>query len=127
MDFRLTQDIFNWLEKQGIVGDCDTVAVAGASKQLANPDEEKYRDFLLKQIETSYKLHNMRNLILLHHTDCGAYGGKEAFASQEEEIEEHILDMSKSAEILKQKFPDLEVMKVLIKMEEGNKFEIIGG
>ena len=38
MDFRLTRDVYAWLEEKQLVNDCDMISVAGATKDLVeNP------------------------------------------------------------------------------------------
>ncbi|MBU1180137.1 hypothetical protein KJ885_04290 [Patescibacteria group bacterium] len=118
MDFRLHEDIKNWMQNQGILGDTDLVSVAGAGKDIINPEWPLYREYVLRQVQLSIKLHDMKRVILMHHTDCGAYGGKSAFGgSPEKEEQKHIADMQGAAALLKQKWPDLQVSLVLAKME----------
>jgi len=123
MDFRLMKDIRCWLQSKGLVGDTDEVSVAGATKDLVAPDWPSSREVILKQIRFSYDLHNMRRVILMHHTDCGAYGGHKAFANELEEERRHICDMKTAANAIKVRWPDIEVKMVLIKIKEsGNEF-----
>jgi carbonic anhydrase len=123
MDFRLQDDIAWHMKSKGIMGDCDVVSVAGVMKDLVSPEKPEYRDFILKQVRISHDLHNMRRVILLHHTDCGAYGGHKAFASEAEEDAKHVTDMREAAAIIRNAFPDVEVVPMLIKMtDSGNRF-----
>lgn len=123
MDFRLMKDIYKWLEEKGFAGDCDEVSVAGVTKDLVHPEKPEYRDFILKQIRISHDLHNMRRVILIHHTDCGAYGGHKAFADEASEDAKHISDMKEATEIIRNAMPDVEVLLVLVKMTpNGNEF-----
>jgi len=124
MDFRLQKDIKNWMEEKGILGDTDLVSVAGAGKELLSSE---YRDFLLKQIRLSKELHQMKKVILMSHTDCGAYGGRAPFLGDlQKEEEKHLSDMNNMASMIKESFPDLEVKMVLLKMSDnGNIFSEI--
>lgn len=127
MDFRLMEDIKNYLGKNGIMGDCDEVSVAGAAKDLAAPEWPSSREFILKQIRISHDLHNMRRVILMHHTDCGAYGGHKAFADELEEEQKHIRDMQEAAGIIKSQWQDVDIKLILIKIAAGgNEFREIG-
>ena len=38
-------------------------------------EHESDREFVLEQIRKSMRLHGMRRVILMVHSDCGAYGG----------------------------------------------------
>jgi carbonic anhydrase len=90
MDFRLGKPIKEYLEKHGLLGDCDIVSIAGASKNLARPKQDTDLEFALRQIHTSAELHHIQKVILMNHTDCGAYGGR---TSPEDSESQHIADM----------------------------------
>src|SRR3974377_1240168 len=53
----------------------DPIKVAGGAKCLASPDEAADREFVLKQIRVSMELHKTKRVVLMLHSDCGAYGG----------------------------------------------------
>ena len=57
------------------VSNSDPIKIAGGAKCLASPDLETERDFVLEQIRKSMRLHGTRRVILMLHSDCGAYGG----------------------------------------------------
>lgn len=119
MDFRLTKDVHKWMEEKGIMNDCDMISIAGISKSIAdNPDSEESK-FILNQIGLSIKLHNTKTLYIMHHTDCGAYGGHKAFANLEEEVAKYKVDMERSGSIIKSYFPNLEIRYAIadIKMD----------
>lgn len=70
--------------------------------------------------------HGVKNIILTQHEDCGAYGGKTAFASDEAEKAKVVGDMIKAKKALLDKFPDLKVEMFRIKMAgEGWEFEAV--
>jgi carbonic anhydrase len=96
------------------MGDSDEISVAGAIKDLLG----EARDFLLKQIDISTRLHGINRVILVAHEDCGAYGGKRAFSSDEAEFSKHKEDLAKAKEIILTKFPDLEVDFVFARIRE---------
>jgi hypothetical protein len=118
-------------EKYGI-GKCDIVSVAGAGKGIAD-DEEKldekiinnerilddnknFRCYLLRQAKLSYQLHGSRKVVLIHHSDCGAYNNYYKFESGEEEKQKQIEDMKKAEVIIKKLLPDVSVDKVWAQM-----------
>lgn len=53
----------------------DPIKIAGGAKALASPEQEFHRTFVLDQIHKSIRLHGTDRVILVLHTDCGAYGG----------------------------------------------------
>ncbi|HXN46303.1 MAG TPA: carbonic anhydrase, partial [Bryobacteraceae bacterium] len=67
-----------FLKRAGVFN-CDPIKVAGGAKCLASPENETERAFVLEQIRKSMRLHGTRRVILMLHSDCGAYGGLKAF------------------------------------------------
>jgi len=121
IDFRLTSAIDKWLEEKGIMNDCDIISIAGISKVIAEDENSTDSQFILKQIELSVKLHEIKTLYLIHHTDCGAYGGHNAFENLEIEKQKYNSDMNKAKEVINTKFPDLEVKLVLANIKEDGR------
>lgn len=113
IDFRFGKAIKKYLEEQGLLGDIDIVSVAGAAKNLVSPNSPSDTEFILRQIEISKKLHNIKELILMNHTDCGAYGGRKAFGSDGAEKTQHIEDMKKAGKLIHTRYPDLEIKTIL--------------
>lgn len=109
IDFRLGSAIKNFLEERELLDDCDIISLAGATKDMTVP---------LAQIEISKKLHNIQKVILMNHTDCGAYGGRSAFPSENDENEAHLLSMRRAKDAILAKYPDLEVEIALAKIEK---------
>ena len=123
MDFRLIDQTREWMKSQGILGDADIVSVAGASKEIIDGTEGA-KELLLKQIELSGKLHSANQVILLHHSDCGAYKASYTFLTPEEEKETQFRDMEKVSTIIKENFPAMQVMKVWAQMKDGEGKEV---
>jgi|SRR3989344_1764333 len=104
IDFRFGKAIKKYLEEKNLLGDVDIVSVAGAVKNI---------EFIMGQIGISKKLHDIKQVILMNHTDCGAYGGRKVFSSDEEEREKHLTDLKAAEMQIHEKFPELEVRSVL--------------
>ena len=115
MDFRLAPGIKKMMEEQGLMGDCDLVSLAGAAKNLLDPETQA---LALKQVGLSRQLHGIKEVHLVNHTDCGAYGGRAAFAGDEAEHRKHADDLTAAAEAIRQEFPDLTVVKWLARLAE---------
>ncbi|MDP3994115.1 MAG: carbonic anhydrase [Candidatus Doudnabacteria bacterium] len=128
IDFRFGKAIKKYLEDQGLLGDIDIISVAGGVKNIVGPNEPSDAEFLMKQIETSKTLHDIKQVILMNHTDCGAYGGRKAFNSNGEEREKHFSDLKDAETRILEKFPELEVKKVLAILTHENdiRFEELG-
>jgi carbonic anhydrase len=124
MDFRLGRAIKNYLETNNLLNNADLVSAAGGVKNLVNPQSRNDADFVMRQIEISKRLHGIKKVILLSHTDCGAYGERTAFADEQAELECHIQDLKKAESLIKQKFPDLEIQLNLAKISPDGEITI---
>lgn len=111
MDFRIKPTVLSVLLADiGIKeGDYDLVSCAGAGKDILGREGD--RDFLLKQIALSQKLHQIKNLVILQHENCGAYGI--ADIAEEAAIQQN--DLIKIKTIIAGQFPELQFMVFIIK------------
>ena len=82
MDFRFQDDLNSWMQEQGLSRNCDKVLWPGSTQEIAQGvNLEGWK----KVFNVSAKLHGVNRIVLMHHQDCGAYGGVKAFESQEAE------------------------------------------
>jgi hypothetical protein len=73
-DNRFEVGFAKFLKRIGVVHS-DPIKIAGGAKCLASPERESDREFVLEQIRKSIRLHGTKRVILMVHSDCGAYGG----------------------------------------------------
>jgi hypothetical protein len=73
-DARFEAAIRKFLKRCGIFT-YDHVKIPGAAKALIAPETDGDRDFLLRMVGTSVRLHRPRRALLFGHNECGAYGG----------------------------------------------------
>ena len=114
IDFRLGKPIKEYQEREGIMGNCDEPGAAGGVKDA---------DFVLRQLDISVRLHNPQEVILINHTDCGAYGGSKVFGSLEEEYKFHVEELKKAKEMILAKYPSLKVKMLLAKIQPSGEVE----
>jgi hypothetical protein len=119
MDFRLVKELRRWMEKKGYLCNCDVVSLAGASKEMLDGGEET-RELIFKQIGLASTLHGASEVILVHHSDCGAYKGTYNFVLPEEEKKKQLEDMAKAEVMIKDKFAAMKVMKVWAQLQDEN-------
>ncbi len=117
IDFRLQNETKRWLSENNLSGDCDVVSIAGSSKGLSDDDSAVVR-LLMEQLQISHDLHGSKEVVLIHHSDCGQYKKSYNFKDAEEEKLTQITDMKKSEEIIKKHFPDMSVKKVWAQMND---------
>jgi hypothetical protein len=92
------------------VRNSDPIKIAGGAKSLASPVRESDREFVVDQIRASIRLHGTRRVILMVHSDCGAYGGLAAFEDDAQaEREHHEKELRCAVENLLRAVPDLQV------------------
>jgi carbonic anhydrase len=89
----------------------DPIKIAGGAKILASPELESDREFVLEQIRKSMNLHGTKRVILMVHSDCGAYGGLVAGFGGDVQAEaaHHEQELNRAAANLLQAIPGIEV------------------
>jgi hypothetical protein len=73
-DARFDLAVRKFLKRRGIFT-FDQVKIPGSARSLAAPECEGDRDFVLRMIRTSIRLHRPDRVLILAHADCGAYPG----------------------------------------------------
>lgn len=129
MDFRLQSAVHDYLVSQGYKYKYDLISDAGSLKDLVEGDKVG-AEKLLKDINVSYELHKVRKFIIIHHMDCGAYGGHDAFENLKVEKDQQIKAMKKAADIISRKFIYVEIQLILARIDESGEipeidFEVI--
>src|SRR6267143_5183592 len=106
------------LKRLGVVQP-DPIKIAGGAKALASPDEEFHRTFVLDQIQKSIRLHGTDRVILMLHSDCGAYGGLAGRfqGDARAEAEHHKVELRRAAANLLEDIPGLEVQGYFVDFE----------
>lgn len=110
IDFRfrlIQQPLLNKLKE------CDRVAMAGSSKAVVDLDT---REAAIKQLKLSHQLHGMSTIYIVDHEDCGAFGGKDAFELDEQEIAYHLDTAAQAKIIIEKELPGLEVKAKFAKL-----------
>ena len=115
-DNRFELGFRKFLQRIGVVHS-DPIKIAGGAKCLASPQEAE-REFVLDQIRASVRLHGTRRVILMLHSDCGAYGGLEGFGGDTRaEFRHHRGELIKAAATLREFLPDLDVSSYFVDFE----------
>lgn len=93
------------------IEDSDRLAYAGASQAIADGT-------LIPQIELSYKLHDIKKVYVVDHTDCGGFGGLKAYDNDEQkELAVHMESMTRAQDSIHQILPQLVVVCFVVNME----------
>jgi len=117
-DNRFDLGFRKFLKRIGVIN-FDPIKVAGGAKSLASPERETDREFLLEQIRKSIRLHGTKRLILMVHSDCGAYGGLATGFRGDAQAEavHHEIELQGAAAKLLEAFPGLEVQGYFVDFE----------
>jgi hypothetical protein len=108
-DHRFHLGFSKFLKRTGMMT-TDVIKIAGGAKSLASPALEADREFALEQIRTSIRLHNTELVILMLHSDCGAYGGLTGFGGDAEaEARHHEQELRRAAECVREAVPAVAV------------------
>lgn len=92
IDHRIQHHLEDWLRNNIGQKNYDRVALAGGVFDFYS---------VLRQIEISDRLHEIKKVIFVNHEDCGAYG-------QEGTKERHIQDLREAKRKLEVLFPHLQ-------------------
>lgn len=114
IDGRFVKRTIDWVSDQ-TGGVFDYRTEVGASKAILDSAEDRERFF--KVIDTSIKLHSIKEVWLIDHIDCGAYGGSKEFGSPAEEKKFHIEKLAEAAKIVQEKFTSLAIKKIFVDWE----------
>ncbi len=120
MDFRLGEPIRDFMNREFLYGNTDIIAIAGAARDVSQSDNSAVE----QQIDLSVQLHQIQNLVLMNHTDCGAYGGRPSFESHDAERTQHLADMQAAKAKLQAKYPELNIRLVLADIEDNGSIVI---
>jgi hypothetical protein len=115
-DNRFETGFRKFLQRIGVVH-WDAIKLAGGTKCLAAPEGDPIRAFVLDQIRISMRLHNTRRVILMLHSDCGAYGGLAAFPDAAAEAAHHEAELRRAAANLAAAIPGIQVDPYFVDFE----------
>ena len=117
-DNRFQLGFSKFLKRLGI-SNSDPIKIAGGAKSLASPERETDREFVLEQIRKSIRLHGINLVILMLHSDCGAYGGLiGGFGNNARaEADHHEEELRRAKECLQRAMPGIGVQAYFVDFE----------
>jgi carbonic anhydrase len=117
-DNRFQLGFTKFLKRLG-VSNSDPIKIAGGAKCLASPEHETDREFVLEQIRKSIHFHGTKLVILMLHSDCGAYGGLLGGFGGDARVEaqHHEEELRRAAECLQKAIPGIDVRAYFVDFE----------
>jgi hypothetical protein len=114
LDDRFREAVEKFLSSRGI-GYRDAESPAGGGKIFSDPEKETDRDFMVREIEKSVRLHGTRRVVFSTHHDCGAYGSFARFGGDEDkEFLFHREEHERARRFLWERFPEMTIESYFI-------------
>ncbi len=118
IDPRFQPKVFNYLKKKNLTGKYSSFTIAGGSIGVTAKKFKKWHSTFWENLATSIKLHNISNLIVINHNDCGAAkivnGNNKFSTSIENKIHNQSFKIIKRK--LKKKHPSIKVSFKIMKV-----------
>ena len=118
IDPRFQPKVFNYLKKKNLTGKYSSFTIAGGSIGVSAKKFKKWHSTFWENLATSIKLHNISNLIVINHNDCGAakiVNGNNKFSTFiENKIHNQSFKIIKKK--LKKKYPSIKVSFKIMKI-----------
>ena len=118
IDPRFQPKVFNYLKKKNLTGKYSSFTIAGGSIGVTAKKFKKWHSTFWENLATSIKLHNISNLIVINHNDCGAAkivnGNNKFSTSIENKIHNQSFKIIKRK--LKKKYPSIKVSFKIMKV-----------
>ena len=118
IDPRFQPKVFNYLKKKNLTGKYSSFTIAGGSIGVTAIKFKKWHSTFWENLATSIKLHNISNLIVINHNDCGAakiVNGNNKFSTTiENKIHNQSFKIIKKK--IKKKYPSIKVSFKIMKI-----------
>ncbi|MCX6808901.1 MAG: hypothetical protein NTW50_04560 [Candidatus Berkelbacteria bacterium] len=115
IDGRFVKRVVDWVAtQQNDVFDYRTEV--GCSKAIIDSGIDRERFF--SAVDVAKRLHSIKEIWLVDHIDCGAYGGSKEQTSAESEREFHRNKLIEAQKIVSLKYPELNVKMIYASWDE---------
>mgnify|MGYP001453839694 FL=1 len=118
IDPRFQPKVFSYLKKKNLTGKYSSFTIAGGSIGVTAKKFKKWHSTFWENLATSIKLHNISNLIVINHNDCGAAkivnGNNKFSTAKENKIHNQSFKIIKRK--LKKKHPSIKVSFKIMKI-----------
>ena len=120
IDPRFQPLVYDYLKKKKLIGKFSAFTIAGGAIGVTHEKFKKWHSVFIENLSTSIKLHKIKKLIVVNHTDCGAakiVNKKKTFNKKIEfDIHKRALNLVKYK--IKKKFPKLKVEISLMSLKK---------
>jgi carbonic anhydrase len=119
IDYRILEAERYFLSLQNLGGQYDFVALAGASLALSGLPHQYDAEAFWDQLDISYRLHQIKKVMILDHEDCSVYEYKidpNLASSPELELSTHTEYLSRAYWAIRDRYPDLNIELYFVKL-----------
>ena len=112
IDYRILEAERYFLSLQNLGGQYDFTALAGASLALSGLPHPYDAEAFWDQLDISYRLHQIKKVLILDHQDCAVYKYKidpSLTDNPELELSTHTEYLSKAYWAIRDRYPDLNI------------------
>lgn len=127
IDFRFWKETMQFVEQFLGVRSYDFPKLPGAAKAI---NESKDGDVSMMCVGVPCDLHGVEKIVVVNHSDCGAYGGSQKFGGDAQaEQQFHEAELKKARDIIREKYPEKEIVLAYAKLldnQEEVEFFVVG-
>ncbi len=119
IDYRILEAERYFLSLQNLGGQYDFVSLAGASLALSGLPHQYDAEAFWDQLDISYRLHQIKKVMILDHEDCSVYEYKidpNLAKSPELELTTHTEYLSRAYWAIRDRYPDLNIELYFVKL-----------
>ncbi|AFZ02220.1 carbonic anhydrase [Calothrix sp. PCC 6303] len=112
IDFRFFTAERLFLSKKHLWGEYDWTALAGASLAISGFPHPSDAEAFWDQLDLSYRLHQIKKVIVIDHQDCGAYASMidpNLSKDPQRELEVHTDYLNRAFDLISDRYSNLEV------------------
>lgn len=112
IDFRFLKSELAFLAQKNLGNQYDWTALAGASLALAEFPHPADTIAFWDQLDLSYRLHHIHQVIILDHQDCGAYTSvidSNLSSDLERELQVHTDYLNRAYWAIRDRYPELNI------------------
>lgn len=120
MDFRLTDDIVRYMDGRGMTDKYDHVVLAGASLGAMTDQFTAWGNTFRDHLQVAIDLHQIHQVILMDHRDCGAYKtilGEDFAIDPAKELQVHTENLAALAADIHALHPNLAIETLLMNLD----------
>ena len=120
MDFRLMDNIEQYMAGRGLRDNYDHLILAGASLGALTEKYPAWNRTFWDHLDVAIKLHNNKTVLVMDHRDCGAYKvilGEDFGKMPEKETKVHAEHLKKLKSAIAKKYPALKVETLLMALD----------